>query len=205
MGNIVKTLSSVEALEPLPPEEQTELNHIEVKFKAGWSTFMEIGRGLATVSAKKLFRAKYRTFEEYCLKELGFSRPYSYTLIGSSQVHDQMSAIEDIKVKPVNEAQCRELIYVPKEKRPEAWKKALAVAGNEPLTAKMIHEAVAPYKPWNKNKPKTKKRVQSKSVDLKPAIKLLEKVEEAAEKDKASLVLTELAALRKYLEGLLKV
>lgn len=186
-------------LEPLPPDLQKELDEIEVTLKSGWDTFVAVGSGLATVNRKRLYRAKYLTFEAYCLGELGFSRAYSYNLIGSSEVKSQLSSIEDIAVKPANEAQCRELIHVPKEKRPEAWKRALEAAGQQPLTAEIIHLAVAPYKPWTKYTSKSKKRAQTKSNGLKSALKLLAKVEEAAEKSNDQPVLAELAALRKCL------
>ena len=123
MGKIVKSISSVEALEPLPPEEQKEFDIMIIELKSGWQIFMNVGTALGIIAEKKLFRSKYLTFEEFCLGELGYSRPYAYNLIGSAEVSTQMSSIEDIPIKPVNEAQCRELINVPKDKRADAWKR----------------------------------------------------------------------------------
>ena len=205
MGIVVKSISSVKALEPLPPEEQKELDIMLVELKSGWQIFRNVGTALGIVAEKKLFRSKYLTFEEFCLGELGYSRPYAYNLIGSAEVSTQMSSIEDITIKPVNEAQCRELINVPKDKRADAWKKVIEVAGNQPVTAKIIHEVVAPFKPWSKYRTKAKKRAQTKSSGLKSALKLLVKVEESAERSKDQSVLEELAALRKCLEAIVEL
>lgn len=202
---IVKSFSSVEALEPLPPEEQKEFDIMLIELKSGWQIFRNVGTALGIVAEKKLFRSKYLTFEEFCFGELGYSRPYAYNLIGSAEVSTQMSSIEDIPIKPVNEAQCRELINVPKDKRAEAWKKVIEVAGKQPVTAKIIHEVVAPFKPWTKYRTKAKKRAQTKSSGLKSALKLLSKVEVAAEKVKDQPVLAELAALRKCLEEIVEL
>jgi len=203
MGKIVKSISFVEALEPLPPEEQKEFDTMLPELKSGWQIFMNVGTALGIVAKKKLFRSNYFTFEEFCLAELGYSRPYAYNLIGSAEVSVQMSSIEDITVKPANEAQCRELINVPKDKRADAWKKVIKVAGEQPVTAKIIHEVVAPFKPWSKYRAKAKKRVQTKSSGLKSALKLLARVEVCAERIKDQAVLLELASLRKCLEELL--
>jgi hypothetical protein len=80
------------------------------------------------VRDRKLYRDTYGTFENYCLIELGFSRPYAYNLIGSAEVNKQLSSIEDIGHKSLNEAQLRELIAVPKAKRVNALKSALGLA-----------------------------------------------------------------------------
>jgi hypothetical protein len=130
------------------------------------------------------------------------SRPYAYNLIGSARVNEQMSSIEDIRVKPQNEAQFRELISVPEEKRVEAWKGAIKLAGEEPVTATIVHRAAAKFKPEKPGKPTAKKKPSGKRINLGPALKLLARAEQAANVSKDKVVLKELSALRKCLEAL---
>src|ERR1035438_8917314 len=101
----------------LTPAEQKERQELEAQIKQGWANFLEVGRAVATIRDKQLFRDKYESFEQYLLNELGYSLPYAYSLMGSAEVSDQLSAIAEIKVKPLNEAQFRELISVPRGKR----------------------------------------------------------------------------------------
>jgi hypothetical protein len=113
----------------LTKEQAEELERCETVIKRGWGTFLEVGRALATIRDKGLFKGKYDTFDLYWKKELGVSRSYAYSLIESAAVNDQLSAIADIEVKPLNEAQLRELIPVKEDRRIDAWKKAVELAG----------------------------------------------------------------------------
>ena len=171
---------------------------LETVIKSGWKTFLEVGTALAKVRDKGLFRDKFGSFEEYCQAELGFSRPYAYNLIGSATVSNQLSSIADIKIQPVNEAQCRELISVPKDKRVEAWKNAVKEAGEKPLTAKVIHQAVAKFKPKPAKKAKVVKKTQR--LNVKPGLKLIEAMEKLADSDNTDALMKKLAELRKWLE-----
>ena len=139
------SLETTNAETKLTEAEEKELLNLEGVIKKGWSAFLEVGRALVTISEKKLYREQGATFEQYCRQKLGLSRPYAYNLIGSARVNEQMSSIEDIQVKPATESQFRELLSVPEEKRVEAWKEAIKSAGDKPVTAKIVHEAAAPF------------------------------------------------------------
>jgi len=159
--------------------------------RASWQAFVEVGTALAEVRDRRLYRDRHCSFENYCRDELGFSRPYAYNLIGSAEVSKQMSSIEDIALKPVNELQCRELISIPADKRKEAWKKVVNDAGDQPITAKLVHQAVAEFKSKRK-KSKAKPATKSEPSNIKAALKLVDEIEELAEsadkKLKAKLV-----------------
>jgi len=185
----------------LTGEQQQELARLEAIIRSGWQTFLEVGSALAKVRDDRLFADKYGTIEEYCLNELGFSRPYAYNLMNSAEVSKQLSSIEDIKIKPLNEAQCRELISVPSEKRPEAWRDVLKLADGKPLTAKFVHQAVAKYKTNGTGKPsRLATKPAANALDLKPAFKLLGDIGKLAVKNKP--LLAKVAALRTYLKSL---
>jgi hypothetical protein len=188
----------------LTKEQTAELEKCEAVIKKGWGTFLEVGKALAAIRDKELFRAKYDNFESYWKIELGYSRSYSYRLIACAEVSKQLSPIGDIGAKPLNESQLRELISVPEANRVEAWKSAIDLAGGEPVTAKIVHKAAGKYRLRRSGK-KIKaatKTTAPKKLNLKPALKLLATAEKAAEKSKYPPILKKLAALRKCLEAL---
>ena len=141
----------------LSKDEVEELERCETVIRKGWGTFLDVGRALATIRDKGLFKGKYDTFDLYWKKELGVSRSYAYSLIESAAVNDQMSAIADIGVKPLNEAQLRELIPVKEDRRIDAWKRAVELAGDKPITAKIVRKAAEKFRPRKSGKAKTKK------------------------------------------------
>jgi len=185
----------------LSKDEVEELERCETVIRKGWGTFLDVGRALATIRDKGLFKGKYDTFDLYWKRELGVSRSYAYSLIESAAVNDQMSAIADIGVKPLNEAQLRELIPVKEDRRIDAWKRAVELAGDKPITAKIVRKAALKFKPRRSGKAKVKKVVTGK-IDVEPGLKLLAKVEKAAEKGGMETLLKELAGLREWLEEL---
>jgi len=190
-----------DALQPvLTPDQQRELERLEVVIKAGWKTFLEVGEALAKVRDLELYKGRYGSFEDYWKLELGFSRSYAYNLIGSAEVMEQLSSIEDFEVKSLKEAQLRELISVPQEKRPAAWKRALELAGGKTLTAKIIRKAAVQFKSLKSGKPKSKQVVAPKKLNLVQALKLIVGAEKLAGKNK--LLLAKLAALRNFLTDL---
>ena len=192
------------AVEPsLTEKEQADLVCLEKVIRASWQKFVEVGTALAEVRDRKLYRDKHGSFENYCRDELGFSRPYAYNLIGSAEISRQLSSIEDIEVKPANELQCRELISVPAEKREEAWKKVVEEADGQPLTAKLVHQTVAKFKPKTK---KAKHQTPSKTPapDIKSAIKLVDELAVLADGEDAEELKAKLAKLRELLEKISK-
>jgi len=177
-----------------------ELEKCEEIIRKGFGTFLEVGAALAKIRDEKLFLGKCETFDQYWKKELGISRTYAYNLIGSAEVSQQLSSIEDIDVKPLNEAQLRELIGVKEEKRVDAWKRAVELAGDKPITAKIVRKAAEKFRPRKSGKAKVKKVAEK--IDLEPALKLLASAEKVAEK--GGDVVKELEALRMLLEGLVE-
>ena len=185
----------------LSKDEVEELERCETVIRKGWGTFLDVGRALATIRDKGLFKGKYDTFDLYWKRELGVSRSYAYRLIESAAVNDQMSAIADIGVKPLNEAQLRELIPVKEDRRIDAWKRAVELAGDKPITAKIVRKAALKFKPRRSGKAKIK-RAGVVKIDVELGLKLLAKVEKAAEQNKDQAILKELAGLREWLEEL---
>jgi hypothetical protein len=196
-------LESVPLKPELTPADQKELIRLETVIQNGWTTFLEVGSALLKINADRLYRDKYETFEAYCHERLGLSRPYAYSLIGSAEVNEQMSAIADIPLKPLTESQFRELIPVPEAKRVAAWMGALKLAGDKPVTANFVRQAAAKFKSRKTSKPaKSAKKPTPSTPDLQPALKLVDDIEKIAQGKGNELLLSKVKALRKCLLGM---
>jgi len=198
VGTCTNVLESASLELELTPADQKELARLETVIQKGWTTFLDVGNALLKINADRLYRDKYKTFEAYCQKRLGLSRPYAYKLIGSAEVNEQMSPIGDIPLKPLTESQFRELIPVPEEKRVAAWRGALKLAGNKPITAKIVHQAAAEFRERKNGKP-------AKSVakaKLRPTIKLISEIEKLARADENQKLLAKVADLQKYIQSI---
>ena len=198
LGNV---LESAPLKPELTPAEQKELEKLKTVITKGWSTFLDVASALLTINTKRLYRDEYETFDAFCKDGMGLSRTYAYGLIGCAEVNQQMSAIADIPVKPFTESQFRELIPVPEANRVAAWRGAVKLAGAQPVTAKIVRQAAAEYRPKSNAKPiKAARPSAALPLGLKPAFKLLDEIEDLAGKNKPLLV--KVAALRKHLEAI---
>jgi hypothetical protein len=181
-------------------QETADFERLNALAKGGWKTFLEVGAALVEVRDRGLFRANYQSFSDYCKLELGCSKAYAYSLMGSAEVHKQLSAIADFKIIPVNEAQCRALLPVAADKRPEVLKKAVVMAGEGPLTAKIVREAAVEFT----TKPsKNTKAAQKSTLDMTAGLTLLDAIEELAEGDENDALIEKVAELREWLSVVL--
>ncbi len=116
--------------------ERDRLEVLEERVRGGIKTFHEVGRALAEISHRRLYRGTHRTFEDYCRELWGFHRSLAYRLIAAAEVVDDVSSIGN--TIPANEAQARELVPLTTEQRQEVW--AEATAGGAQPTAASLHE-----------------------------------------------------------------
>jgi len=114
--------------------EAMRLQDCEKIIQSGKKEFVRVGLALEEIRDKKLYRSKFGTFQEYCLKRWGFSRSYGYQLIEDAKVAEQMSAKVDIP----NHAAAHALAKVEPQKRAVVAEKA---ASSGPVTAKSISRA----------------------------------------------------------------
>ena len=143
------TLLPVRVPERLPSlltsNERRDLEQAERKIAAGLRSFLEVGSALKAIRDRRLFRQHFKSFEEYCAKRWDFSRQRGYELLGASDVVADLSAVADIRVLPVNEAQARPLTVLrAAAHRRRAWKLALRIAdkAGRAVTARDTEEAV---------------------------------------------------------------
>lgn len=125
----------------LTPEEERLLASCEQTIEEKLKDFYDVGRALLTIQKRKLFRASYRTFAQYCRERWDFSRAHGYRNIHAWQSYQLVAHSE---VAPTSERQLRSLDNLEPEQWPEAWENAtsLAKAEGSKLTHKHVEKAV---------------------------------------------------------------
>lgn len=129
----------------LSASEQRELTDCERVITKGWQTFIEVGRALAQIRNKHLYRQEFPTFEAYCRKKWQYSRVHAHRLIAAAELHTHLLPIGN--TPPQHETQLRPLMGLSKEEAKAAWKKALEAAKGGEVTAQLVKQAVAELKP----------------------------------------------------------
>lgn len=152
--------------EPLTTEEAKELKECERVIEQGLRTPTDVGKALASVNGKKLYRATHESFEAYCEDVWKMERTHAYRLIRAAGVVDDIerqtkksSENQKDQMWPIGhspalmgESVMRPLAKLKKpEERFNAFQKALELAGPKPLTAAIVQEAVS-------HRPKTAKK-----------------------------------------------
>ena len=140
-----KKIAASEILAPLDSNERKRLKECEDIIRAGLVQFVEVGTALMEIRDSRLYRGTHGTFEEYVNLVLSLTRTHAYRLMDGAQVIHDLSPIGDISMLPTNEAQARELArFKTPEERVAAWRKVIDVAGEKPITAKLVHETLVP-------------------------------------------------------------
>lgn len=125
--------------------EKEELKEFENRIETGLKTFREVGNALMSIRDGRLYRSKFKTFEDYCRERWGFARNYANKMIAAAEVVSNLGTTVPI---PTSERQARPLASLPPEQQPEAWKAATEKAELEQrkVTAKDVKEEVAKIK-----------------------------------------------------------
>lgn len=132
--------------------ERRQLKEHEETIERGINSFVDVGKSLIAIRDGGLYTDTDKTFEGYCSKRWGFSRPRAYQLIDAAKVVETVSTIGR-QIPPPNERIARELAELPDEQtQATVWAKAIDTApkdkaGNPKMTAahvKKTVESVAP-------------------------------------------------------------
>src|ERR1051325_7238606 len=62
--------------EELSLAEKTTLHQCEQTISRDRTAFIEVGRSLQQIQSRKLYRADFKTFDQYCRKQWQFGRSY---------------------------------------------------------------------------------------------------------------------------------
>ena len=181
-------------------DEARERDECEKVISRGWDTFLEVGRALATIRDKRLYRDAYENFEEYCRSKWEFSKTHANRLIEAAAV---AAVLTPIGVKIKSESQLRPLVCLAPRKIPAAWRKAEELAGDGKVTAKVVRLAVAEFRtPLMRDfKGTPTPKLAATRKLLSAALELIREAEQAANQKDIRAVLKALKRLRRCLQG----
>ena len=134
-------------------EERNELERCEVVIKQGLKTFVEVGQALMIIRDKRLYRAEFGTFEDYCQDKWQLGRRYVNQIVAASEVVSNLGAIAP---KPKTESQTRPLTKLEPELQSEVWQETVNRHGDN-ITQKKVEEVVNDFKPLNDELKQAKK------------------------------------------------
>jgi hypothetical protein len=124
--------------------ERRSLEKLEKVIESGVESFLATGSALKQIRDDKLYREGHKTFESYVKQKWSIETRQAYRLIDASDVKADLCPIGQ-KITKANEikteGQLRELTSVPHESLEDVVKKAAEIAGDAPLTAKVLKEA----------------------------------------------------------------
>lgn len=129
---------------PMTPAELSKFSKLEASVKTNIQAFYAVGSYLLVIRDERLYRAEFKSFEEYCSERWGFERIRAHQMIDGAKVMSGLTAaIGDRISLPVNERQTRALHAVPEEKRAEVWEEAIGKAKKGSSPAASIIEKIA--------------------------------------------------------------
>lgn len=123
---------------------KVEQSRLAVEEEAIKRAAADVGRALRVIRDERLYRAEYRTFEDYCLQRWGFNRRYADRQIEAAAVTDVVSPIG---LTQLPESQARELAPLldqPEQLR-ETYQRAAEATNGKPTAAaiRQFREAMA--------------------------------------------------------------
>jgi hypothetical protein len=124
----------------------TKASKCQVNSTSGLKTFVEVGQALMLIRDKRLYRAEFGTFKNYCEEKWGFKESRVYQLIQSSEVVGNLENSTKVEFSPQSETHIRPLTKLEPELQAEAWQKTVEQHG-ENITQKKVEEVVKEFVP----------------------------------------------------------
>jgi len=194
---------------PLNAVEEMKLIEFEKHIEQNLRGLMVVGMALKAISDDKLYRAKFKKFEDYCQERWELSDKYAYRLIEAYtcvnwlQKELKKSPIGEVRL-PTNESQVRPLTSLEPEEQVKAWEKVLKTCKGKPITADEVEAVV---NEMGGKPPKT--QTATPKTELKKASTKLEKIDKlvtkALEEDESELTVAKLKEVLEKIQKLLGV
>lgn len=126
-----------QTLTRLSTEESKLLDSCEKVISKHVTTFFEVGEALAKIRDGKLYRAEFKTFEEYCRKRWGMGRFNAYRQMQAAGVMQNLLTMVNTSM-PENERQVRALVGLKPDVAGRVWKRSVANAAGQKVTGKLV-------------------------------------------------------------------
>jgi hypothetical protein len=197
---IVETRQEVREL---TKNEAHLLKEKEDVIRKGVATFMGVGEALMTIRDRRLYRAEYATFEEYCRKKWQFSKSHANRYITAKSVVDNLQEV-DQTVLPKVESQIRPLAFLKPAEQRRVWKKVVeeVQTSHRPLTANIVTRQVSQLYPDVETYRKPTQPKKGNRVRLQKDI-VLEMIDEAWEGDRERLEKCSAKEILKWVKALI--
>ena len=124
-GTVCVADDDLTQLEKLTDEEQRDLQRCERVITETKESFYQLALALDEIRRRKLYRDRFKSFSEYCLKEHGFGQAYAYRQAAAGKYLRENSPMGENL--PENERQARKQIAADKAKKKPAKPKEAVV------------------------------------------------------------------------------
>lgn len=133
--------------EALTLSERFELESCETIIAKNMESAMWFAQALGTIREKKLYRAGYSTFEQYCRERWEMPARSARRLIDQADVFKRLSEGQNGSAwtVPARPSVVRPLITLPPEHQRAAWSEAVETSGNGHPTVRHVEKVVREY------------------------------------------------------------
>ena len=138
-GGLTDETRDTSAIAPGPELSEHDrefLHEREGVIRAGLRNFLDVGRALRDIRDHRdgeLWKAKYKTFDNYCKARWDIQRQHAHRLVDAADVVGQMSPVDGNTPIPTHERQVRPLCQLARpEDRAKAWAEAVENHGPSP-------------------------------------------------------------------------
>ena len=115
--------------------EGNQLSKCEEIIEEGFQTFVDVGRALQIVKDGKLYRTKFKTFEDYYQHRWQWTKQHAYRLMKAAETVAVLDENPGIGTLPKKERQVRPLQKLHIDERADAWQQALDETDGKPTEA----------------------------------------------------------------------
>lgn len=124
-------------IEPEAADQPNRLAALETIIHTGQQSYVAIGKALAEIQEKRLYKHRYATFELYCEKRWGFERQQAYNYIAAAQV------AEHVHLNGQNAPALTQAVQIARIEDPEKQKELATKIGDfSTKTVKDVQRAV---------------------------------------------------------------
>jgi len=152
MTSLNAVLSPAKGETSLSRQESAQLYDYEKAIERGLDTFVEVGQALASIRDGRLYRYRYRTFEDYVRERWKMSVRHAHRLVEGAEIAanllppppapDNSSKVTNWS-PPRNESQVRPLQGLPASGQQAVWQEAVKAAPAGQVTAREVKQARA--------------------------------------------------------------
>ncbi len=145
----------------LDASETLELINLEVVVEKSLRAFVQIGMALRSIRDKRLYRANYTNFHDYCINRWELGRRTSDQLIAAASLIENFER-HGSQTVPNSERVCRPLTSLAPEEQLEIWHQAVETAPKKgKVTSNHVAKVVKDYKK------QIKERLHGQSLPLR--------------------------------------